>query len=114
MTQSPIPVRTQAGPDDLLRELDHCLIEVEGGLANARVLQAALEAEVHRIPTTTLDPELYTTDQIAILIGASRSTAAKMIAQKIIPSVLTGPTGTSRRVRRADFKAYLDSLVVAS
>lgn len=74
---------------------------------------------VHRLPaastavqteSSTMEPLLLTPAQAASALGIGRSSLYELLAEGAIPSV---KIGSSRRVRTADLRAYIEGLAAA-
>ena len=101
-----IPV--QPTPTGLIRTVQERLDALERDLAAARSALAVAEVEllaVERRPAP--EPVALTTDQVARLLGLSRSTVTAMIGRRELPSV---KVGGSRRVLRRELDAYLAAI----
>ena len=76
-------------------------------LAEARTALTAAEAAVATARPAALTPDAYTMEQVAELLGLSRSTVAELIRRGEIRSV---KLGKPRRVFRADLDVYIASV----
>lgn len=97
----PTPSGLISGVRDRLDALERDLAAVRSALAEA---EAELMAAARR---STPEPVALTTNEVAALLGLSRSTVTLMIGREELASV---KVGGSRRVLRRDLDAYLASI----
>jgi excisionase family DNA binding protein len=92
-------------PTGVIRAVRDRLDALERDLAGARTALATAEAELIAAKTdATPEPVALTTDQVAHMLGLSRSTVTAMIGRRELASI---KVGGSRRVLRRDLDRYL-------
>jgi excisionase family DNA binding protein len=108
VTQSARLAQVQPTSTDVIRSIRERLDALERDLLAARsVLAEAETALLASHVRSAAQPMALTTDQVAQLLGLSRSTVTAMIGRSELPSV---KVGGSRRVLRRDLDSYLASI----
>jgi excisionase family DNA binding protein len=108
VTHSGRLTQVQPTSTDVIRSIRERLDALERDLVAAR--SALAEAETALLAShrrSAAEPMALTTDQVAQLLGLSRSTVTAMIGRGELPSV---KVGGSRRVLRRDLETYLASI----
>lgn len=108
MTESAKLTPVQIAPSGVIRTVRERLDALERDLVAARSALADAETELLRFQRRSgAEPMALTTDQVAQLLGLSRSTITAMIGRSELVSV---KVGGSRRVLRRDLDSYLASI----
>jgi excisionase family DNA binding protein len=95
-------------PTGVVRAVAERLDGLERELSAARAALAVVEAELLAASQRSeREPDALTTEQVARLLGLSRSTITAMIGRRELLSV---KIGGARRVLRRDLDAYLGSI----
>ncbi|HVU92232.1 MAG TPA: helix-turn-helix domain-containing protein [Jatrophihabitans sp.] len=106
-----VPTRLAAvypTPTGVIRAVEERLDALERDVRAARDALAAAEAELLAAQhQSEVQPDALTTDQVARVLGLSRSTVATLISRGELASV---KIGSARRVLRRDLDAYLAAL----
>ena len=106
-----VPTRLAAvypTPTGVIRAVEERLDALERDVHAAREALAAAEAELLAAQRNSeVQPEALTTDQVARVLGLSRSTVTTLISRGELVSV---KIGGARRVLRRDLDAYLAAL----
>lgn len=106
-----VPTRLAAvypTPTGVIRAVEERLDALERDVRAARDALAAAEAELLAAQhQSEVQPDALTTDQVARVLGLSRSTVATLISRGELISV---KIGSARRVLRRDLDAYLAAL----
>jgi excisionase family DNA binding protein len=108
MTQTTQLSAVTPTPTGVIRAVEARLDGLERELAAARRALAEAEAELTASRARRdLEPDALTTDQVARVLGLSRSTINTLISRRDLRSV---KIGAARRVLRRDLDAYLATL----